>query len=780
MRGTCVTIAGREFRRHFRTPAGFVFLTAFLLLASWLFFDALFATGQATLQPLFSLAPWLLVLFVPTVGMRLWTEERRTGTDELLLTLPVLDGQVVLGKFLGSLGFIAFALVLTFPLPALVALLGDPDPGPLVSGYIGLALLGAAYVSITLFASCAAGRRMSAFIAAVVAAFALTLVGEDFVLAATPRWLTPLLQHVGLARRLDSMSRGVLDSRDVVHFLSVAAFFLYGSVMLVARRGGATGRRGRTRRSAAAGAAGLAAVLVVAALLSRQWYVRLDLTERNDYSVSGTSIEVLEDLDDIATLTAYLSSDLPAHMIGFRPRVEDILSQYRARGGGNLLVRFVDPATDPELEERVRSLGIRPVELEPLGSSVERATPVYSGFTIAYEGRVEVVPLLLDPGRLEYELTSALVALTAPEAPVVGFLTGHGEGAPTSSYSRAAAELETRFRVREIDPETGSSAFEELDVLIVAGADEVPDVELFAVDQFLMRGGRALFLLDAVAIERENTAARVATGNVYDYVSRYGAEVRPELVVDLVSGNASFPTGSMAMGAPYPFWPKAVTPNISQVHPVVSGLRVVSFPWTSPVERSRYLPESVDYEPLVRSSDRSWAVPPRVGIEPEGDIEPPPELAGDVRAGLAPGHDLVVALSGMFESAFRGSPVLVIDAGGGVTAMDPPGRLNMSEPTQMIVVGNSRMFSDELFAQAASSPVLFLNAVDWLAHGRRLIDVRTKLVDSRPLGEVSEAGRRAVLIAGVFAVPLVVVALGLTRSWTRRRRAGRPHARRTQ
>ena len=180
------------------------------------------------------------------------------------------------------------------------------------------------------------------------------------------------------------MSRGVLDSRDVVHFLSVAAFFLYGSVLLVARRGGATGRRGRTRRSAAAGAAGLAAVLVVAALLSRQWYVRLDLTERNDYSVSGTSIEVLEDLDDIATLTAYLSSDLPAHMIGFRPRVEDILSQYRARGGGNLLVRFVDPATDPELEERVRSLGIRPVELEPLGSSVERASPVYSGFTIGY------------------------------------------------------------------------------------------------------------------------------------------------------------------------------------------------------------------------------------------------------------------------------------------------------------------------------------------------------------------------------------------------------------
>jgi ABC-type uncharacterized transport system involved in gliding motility auxiliary subunit len=233
----------------------------------------------------------------------------------------------------------------------------------------------------------------------------------------------------------------------------------------------------------------------------------------------------------------------------------------------------------------------------------------------------------------------------------------------------------------------------------------------------------------------------------------------------------------MTMMVPYPFWPKAVSPNISPEHPVVSDLEAIAFPWTSPVERSKHLPGTVEFEVLARSSGRSWTVPPETSLDPQSSLEPPPEQARDVAAGRAPGHPLIVSLTGGFNSAFRGKPVLRPDG-----TEDPRThsgqRLDESAPTQMIVIGNSRMFTDQLVGQAPSTPILFLNAIDWLTHGRRLIDVRSKSVTERPLGEIDETTRLLARSLGIFAVPLVVVVTGVVRSWMRGRRSGRPHPRR--
>jgi ABC-2 type transport system permease protein len=230
------SILRKELRSYFSSPTGFVFLTAFLILSSWMFFRVFFIVGQASLRPFFTIMPWLFLFFVPAAAMRMWAEERKLGTDEILLTLPVRDSEVVLGKFLAGLAFLAIAIGLTFALPLTVALLGNPDPGPIIGGYVGVLLLGAAYLSIGLYASSLTENQIVAFIVAISVSFALFIIGEDIVLIAVPKWMAPTLRYLGLGQHFASIARGVIDSRDLIYYASVICFFLYLNVRTVESR----------------------------------------------------------------------------------------------------------------------------------------------------------------------------------------------------------------------------------------------------------------------------------------------------------------------------------------------------------------------------------------------------------------------------------------------------------------------------------------------------------------------------------------------------------------
>jgi ABC-2 type transport system permease protein len=226
MRNT-VPIFKREFASYFNSPIAFIYLTVFLGLSSWLFLKGFFLVGEASLRSFFGLVPWIFLFFVPAITMRLWAEEKKVGTMELLMTLPVTDAEAVLGKFLASFIFLLLSLALTFILPTVVSLLGDPDPGQVFGGYLGSVLIGAAYLSIGLFISSLTENQIVAFIVSVVAIFVLFILGADFVLFGIPDWLVPVFSFLGLGGHFDSISRGVVDTRDLVYYFSVIGFFLY-------------------------------------------------------------------------------------------------------------------------------------------------------------------------------------------------------------------------------------------------------------------------------------------------------------------------------------------------------------------------------------------------------------------------------------------------------------------------------------------------------------------------------------------------------------------------
>lgn len=231
-----LAIIRKELKTYFNSPIAYIFMTVFLTFSSWLFFRGFFLVGQAEMRPFFSLMPWLFLFFIPALTMRLWAEERKLGTVEILMTLPVKDWELVAGKFLAGFILLCITLLLTFPLPVAVAALGDPDPGPLVGGYLGTALMGAAYMAIGLFASTITENQIIAFIVGVVFCFAMLIVGEEIVLFSVPGFLAPFFRYLGLGVHFSSIGRGVVDSRDIIYYLSVIGFFLYMCVHTIEGR----------------------------------------------------------------------------------------------------------------------------------------------------------------------------------------------------------------------------------------------------------------------------------------------------------------------------------------------------------------------------------------------------------------------------------------------------------------------------------------------------------------------------------------------------------------
>jgi ABC-2 type transport system permease protein len=223
-------IARRELAAYFNAPVAYIVLGVFLGLSGWLYFwfSGLFLAGQASLRPFFALAPLLFLFFAPAVTMRLLAEERKSGTIEALLTLPVRDGEVVAGKFLAALGTMAVGLAFTLPWPITIALLTAEgarfDWGPVFAGYLGLLLLASALLSVGLWASALSRNQVVGFILGLAAAFVLWIL--DKAALVLPSELGALLQYASIGFHFENFAKGVIDSRDVLYYLTVTAIGL--------------------------------------------------------------------------------------------------------------------------------------------------------------------------------------------------------------------------------------------------------------------------------------------------------------------------------------------------------------------------------------------------------------------------------------------------------------------------------------------------------------------------------------------------------------------------
>lgn len=239
MRNPLWTVYRRELASYFATPVAYVFIVIFLVLSAALTFylGNFYERGQADLLPFFSFHPWLYLFLVPAVSMRLWAEERKSGTIELLLTLPLSMLQAVIGKFLAAWTFIALALGLTFPMWLTVSYLGEPDHGAILAGYLGSLLMAGGFLAIGSCISAATKSQVVAFILTVVICFAFLLAGFplvlDFFRPFAPQGLLDAIASLSFLTHFASLSKGVVDLRDIVYFALMIGFWLYANAVVI-------------------------------------------------------------------------------------------------------------------------------------------------------------------------------------------------------------------------------------------------------------------------------------------------------------------------------------------------------------------------------------------------------------------------------------------------------------------------------------------------------------------------------------------------------------------
>lgn len=229
----------RELASYFATPLAYVFILIFLVLSGVFTFylGGFFESGQANLAPFFNFHPWLYLFLVPAIAMRLWAEERKSGTIELLMTLPITRFDAVTGKFLAAWAFAGLALLLTFPMVITVNYLGEPDNGAIITGYIGSWLLAGAYLAIGSCMSALAKNQVIAFILAVSVCFLFIVSGFPMVLDGfsgwAPQWLVDAVASLSFLTRFDAISKGVIDLRDLLYFLTLIAAWLAATAVVI-------------------------------------------------------------------------------------------------------------------------------------------------------------------------------------------------------------------------------------------------------------------------------------------------------------------------------------------------------------------------------------------------------------------------------------------------------------------------------------------------------------------------------------------------------------------
>lgn len=424
--GLIQRIAGKEVTLFFASPIAYLFLASFAAISLFVFFwgEAFFARNIADVRPLFEWMPVLLIFLASTLTMRLWSEERRTGTLEHILTQQAPLWCFVAGKFLGCLLLLLIALAITLPLPLTVALLGDLDWGPVGAGYLATLLLGAAYLSIGLFVSARSDNQIVSLISATALCGLFYLIGTptitDFFGVRVGEWL----RLAGTGARFDSITRGMIDLRDLYYYLSIVAVFLTLNTYVLERARWASGSS--SPRHTLWGT--LCFLLVANALATNFWLgqinsLRVDMTEGNQYSISDATRSYLQRLQEPLLLRGYFSGKTHPLLAPLVPQLRDLLQEYEIAGQGRVRVEFIDPLSSAEREEEAnQKYGIQPAPFQV--ADRYQASIVNSYFNVVVEygdvnevlGFQELIEVKAQSetdvevvlGNPEYELTRAI------------------------------------------------------------------------------------------------------------------------------------------------------------------------------------------------------------------------------------------------------------------------------------------------------------------------------------------------------------------------------------
>lgn len=804
-------ICKKEWQQFFASLTGYLVLGVFLGLTGLLFFvfpdTSLLNFGYASLAPFFQLMPWLLLFLIPAITMRSISEEMRTGTYEILQTLPLSLRQIILGKYLGVLFIVLIALVPTivyaFSMQAL-SITGGIDLGATIGSYISLFLLAGVFAAIGIYASSVTNNTIAAFGLGGLLSFALFAVFTAIAkLSLFSGGADYYIELMGIQLHAANISRGVLAASDIIYFVAVIGFFLYITQLQLTKAP-------KKATKAMAAIALLVSVTVVGAKMSQ----RLDLTEDKRFTLSNSTVELLEKIDSTITVEVFLTGELPTDYKKLSIATNDILASFNNHANNQIRVIFRNPgeglANDTAkavlydslqkmgvvFEEATSDQFIIPSALvyyqknqPPIAVDLRSSRKIYKQFNVLTEEPQEDVEATRNAAEalLENKFATAIDKLIRKEVPTIAYVVGNGE--PTDlTVNDLGESLRNDYRLGIFDlKQAYPDAAIIKTMIIVKPKQNFTEEDLLKLDQYVMNGGNIIWFIDKLHAELDSLKRTEGQYTAFDrglgldeLLFKYGVRINGDLLQDLNCSKIPLvigknPDGSIRMQrVPWPYYPllSARTPN-----PISANLdRVLPiFPSSIDTVMAKGIQKTI-----LLASDTNSRILPSPALVSLNSVQSQEDLYSFNKSFVP----VAVLLEGKFNSLFSNRlPKVVMDS-----VQANTGRPYLSKATKagkQIVVADGDIVTNEVSNTTGPLPMgliqmenyrfankaFFLNSIDYLSSDNSLFQSRNKTVVLRLLNKQKLQEQKTFwqLINVLLPVAMVLL-IGYLFQWWRKKR----------
>ncbi len=776
----------KEINTFFSSAVGYLVIAIFLILNGlflWVFkgqFNIL-DSGFADLSPFFQIAPWILLFLIPSVTMRSFAEEKKQGTLEVLITKPIKNWQLILGKYLGSLSLILIALIPSLLYIITVYQLGKPignlDIGSTIGSYIALLLLAASYTAMGIFSSSITNNQIVAFLIALFLCFVFYFGFSGLANYNLPTSIHTFLEQLGMQLHYERMSQGILDTRDIFYFLSsILLFVVLTSVIL---------KKGTARQKIKP--IGITLILAIVLFsIGNSLYNRFDLTQDGRFTLSQATENLVKEAAAPVVIDVLLEGDFPSEFRRLQSETQQMLEEFNTINP-NIQYIFTNPLEEEEIRAQtiteLQKFGLTPMEVSVQENGKTEIETIVPWAILSYQNRSVKISLVKNTigatseeranssiQQLEYAFADGLTKLLHPKKYKIAVLKGNGQ-LPDIKIADFIKTLQNYYFVGAftLDSVAGNTTktlqeLQKFDMIINAKPTKAfSEKEKYVLDQFVMNGGKSLWLLESVAIEIDSlmnpegsSVAIMRDLRLGDALFSYGVRVNPVLVNDLYSAPLVLASGqgSKTQFTPYPWFYGSLTKSTGN-HPIVKNTESVKFEFSNQIDT---LKNGIKKTILLTSSDKSKTEGVPKEIKLENIIRKKPDIASYNQGP----QNLAVLLEGNFKSTYKDR----------IKPYKINSHKDKSTSTKMIVIADGDIIKNQIRKgqpiELGFDPTMnlkygnkefLLNAVNYLLDDSGLIEIRSKEVKISFLNVEKVVADKTLWQVINILVPLLILAI---------------------
>lgn len=620
--GKIITIVKKELLLYVASFSNFLVLAGVLTVMSFLFFNNFYNVGVSDLNDLFGLFPAVFGLLVPALVMGIFARERQERTLYYLLSKPVSELELVVGKYLAGWLFLSIFPLVTLLIPISLNGVAQFDMGVIAAGYLASILLIGMYLSVNLFISSLFSNQLAVFVVSLIANVLLLLLGTGLAGNILPAVLVNYVSALSPMYHFTQIARGILVSGDLIYFaLTISAFLLLTLWQVRLLRGG-----GLSRQKIFAGVSvqALAVGFLVAAYFATLVPGKIDLTDQKLFTLAIGTQNIVKSLTETVTIDVYLTEDLPAE---FRPQVDDVrrvMGEIKVLNSSKVTINFKYPDNDPAVAQEAQMLGIVSQPFTVVSQTEYQAKNGYFGINIKYQDKNETIPFVGETSDIEYQLVQRIYALSTVTKPVIAVLgmTGDEDGVSSiaQGYSGVLAETYTvktvTFDDKEGKDRLSRDELNEIKAIVLSNLGGVihPD-DANLIKAMVADGVGLVVFQDGVDIDLNTlNVTKQEAIPMNELLSTWGITVNNDIVYDPYNANViTFNTAQGRLPLPYAYWPSVKVENDL---PLLSNLKSIVYPWGSSLTVS----ESEEVRPLVVTSSYGGSVTDNFDLKPDASV----------------------------------------------------------------------------------------------------------------------------------------------------------------